>query len=102
MTSRSVVLPSRGISLELMPLEFTLLSKLFNSTGQVFLRRKLLDTLYSIGELVADRVIEVHLEKLRQQIGEDPDTPTYIHTVRGTGYRFCVVCCYLKINEIDL
>ena len=88
--------------MELTPIEFTLLSTLFNSPGQVFLRRELLDRLYSTGELVVDRVIEVHIEKLRQKIGDDPDTPTDIHTVRGAGYRFCVVCCYLKINEIDL
>jgi len=33
-------------------------------------------------------VIDVRIGKLRQKIGDDPDKPTYIHTVRGTGYRF--------------
>jgi len=77
-----------GNSLELTPIEFTLLSTLFNSPGRVFLRREMLDRLYPTGVLVVDRVIDVHIGKLRQKIGDDPDKPTYIHTVRGTGYRF--------------
>ncbi len=77
-----------GISLELTPIEFTLLSTLFNAPGRVFLRREMLDRLYPTGEVVVDRVIDVHIGKLRQKIGDDPDKPRYIHTVRGAGYRF--------------
>jgi DNA-binding response OmpR family regulator len=37
---------------------------------------------------VIDRVVDVHIGKLRQKIGEDPMLPRYILTVRGMGYRF--------------
>lgn len=77
-----------GQSLDLTPLEFSLLSALFNSPGRVFLRRELLEKLYPGGELVVDRVIDVHIGKLRQKLGDDPDRPGYIHTIRGIGYRF--------------
>jgi len=38
---------------------------------------------------VIDRVIDVHVGKLRQKIEDDPSKPGYILTVRGHGYSFC-------------
>lgn len=76
------------IPLSLTPIEFTLLQTLIEQPGRVFLRHELLDRLYPGGELVVDRVIDVHIGKLRQKIGDNPSEPTYIHTVRGIGYRF--------------
>ena len=35
-----------------------------------------------------DRVIDVHVGKLRQKIESDPAKPSYILTVHGVGYRF--------------
>jgi DNA-binding response OmpR family regulator len=78
----------RGESLELTPLEFALLRTLMASPGRIFLRGELLNTLYPAGDPVIDRVIDVHIAKLRQKLRDDPDRPTYIHTVRGLGYRF--------------
>jgi DNA-binding response OmpR family regulator len=77
-----------GKPLSLTPIEFTLLKTLIEKPGQVFLRNELLDQLYSHGEIVVDRVIDVHIGKLRQKIGDNPAQPTFIHTVRGLGYRF--------------
>ncbi len=77
-----------GVSLSLTPIEFTLLKSLISHPGKVFRRDELLDKLYPNGELVIDRVIDVHIGKLRQKIGDDPNYPTFIHTVRGIGYRF--------------
>lgn len=77
-----------GESLDLTPIEYTLLQTLFMSPGRVFLRNELLDKLYPGGEVVVDRVIDVHVGKIRQKIADDPENPTYIHTVRGLGYRF--------------
>ncbi len=77
-----------GQSLSLTPSEFALLKELMSAPGKVFIRNELLDILYPNGELVIDRVIDVHIGKLRQKIGDDPIKPKYIHTVRGIGYRF--------------
>jgi DNA-binding response OmpR family regulator len=40
------------------------------------------------GESVIDKVIDVHIGKLRQKLGDDPARPLFIETVRGFGYRF--------------
>ena len=68
--------------------EFKLLQTLMSSPGQVFSREALLDRFYEHGETVIDRVIDVHVGKLRQKIEEDPANPRLIETVRGFGYRF--------------
>jgi len=68
--------------------EYKLLHTLLSSPGQVFTREALLDRFYEHGETVIDRVIDVHVGKLRQKIEEDPANPHLIQTVRGFGYRF--------------
>lgn len=68
--------------------EYKLLQTLMSSPGQVFSRDALLDRFYEHGETVIDRVIDVHVGKLRQKIEEDPSSPRLIQTVRGFGYRF--------------
>jgi DNA-binding response OmpR family regulator len=37
---------------------------------------------------VIDRVIDVHIGKLREKIEQDPTDPQYILTIRGVGYQF--------------
>ena len=57
--------------------------------GRVFSRDELLTRLYPSGEaFVIDRVIDVHIGKLRQKIENNPSTPRYIMTDRGVGYHF--------------
>lgn len=56
--------------------------------GRVFTREELLNRLYPGGEAVIDRVIDVHIGKIRQKIEDDASRPKYILTVRGLGYRF--------------
>jgi DNA-binding response OmpR family regulator len=68
--------------------EYKLLYALMRSPGRVFSRSELLDHFYQHGEVVVDRVIDVHIGKLRQKIEPDPANPEYIQTVRGFGYRF--------------
>ncbi len=77
-----------GRPLSLTPHEYKLLEALMSSPGKVFTRAELLDRLYPRGEAVVDRVIDVHLGKLREKIEEDPASPRYILTVRGVGYQF--------------
>lgn len=68
--------------------EYKLLRTLMTSPGRVFSRSELLDRFYDHGETVIDRVIDVHVGKLRQKIENDPAKPRFILTVRGFGYRF--------------
>jgi len=77
-----------GRPLSLTSFEYKLLYALMRAPGRVFSRSELLDKFYRHGEVVVDRVIDVHIGKLRQKIEPDPAKPLYIQTVRGFGYRF--------------
>ncbi|MBI2209200.1 MAG: response regulator transcription factor [Deltaproteobacteria bacterium] len=82
---RRVTLKGQPVSLTLS--EYKLLETLMAAPGRVFTREELLNSLYPTGESVIDRVIDVHIGKLRQKIEDDATRPRYIQTVRGLGYR---------------
>ena len=79
----------RDRSISVTPHEYALLEALMGAPGRTFTRDELLDRLYPRGEaVVIERVVDVHVGKLRQKIEPDPNHPRYILTVRGIGYRF--------------
>lgn len=77
-----------GKAIALTSSEYKLLASLMATPGRVFSRSELLRNFYAHEEAVVDRVIDVHINKLRQKIEPDPAKPIYIETVRGFGYRF--------------
>lgn len=68
--------------------EYKLLHALMGAPGRVFSREELLSQCYQNSEAVIDRVIDVHIGKLRQKIEDDPSLPRFVLTVRGHGYSF--------------
>ncbi len=78
----------RGEEIALTPSEYRILSTMMSAPGRVFSRDDLLGHLHLGGEAVVDRVIDVHVGKLRQKIERDSAKPEYILTVYGVGYRF--------------
>jgi DNA-binding response OmpR family regulator len=77
-----------GNPIELTVLEFRLLATLVEADGRVLSREQLLDALYGQGEaFVLDRSIDALVKRLRQKLGDDPDQPRYVATIRGVGYR---------------
>jgi DNA-binding response OmpR family regulator len=77
-----------GIPVSLTLSEFTLLEALMRAPGRVFTRAELLNKLHGAEAVVVDRVVDVHVGKLRKKIEADPSRPRYVFTVRGVGYRF--------------
>lgn len=87
LTKRRLMIDGHRISLT--PHEYALLKALMSTPGKVFTRDELLDRIYPTGDAtVIDRVVDVHIGKLRQKIEKDPSRPEYILTARGIGYRF--------------
>jgi len=84
---RRLTIDNRPVSLT--PHEFMLLKTLMSSPGRIYTRDELLDRIYPQGEaVVIERVVDVHIGKLRQKIEPEPSEPRYILTARGVGYRF--------------
>ena len=77
-----------GRSVELTALEFRLLAAIVDADGRVLTREQLLDAVYGEGEgFVLDRTIDAVVKRIRQKLGDDPERPRYVATVRGVGYR---------------
>ncbi len=77
-----------GQALDLSPIEFRLLAALAEADGRVLSRDRLLDVLsgpHSDGLL--ERSVDVYVGRLRAKLGDDPEQPRYVATVRGIGYR---------------
>ncbi|NUQ36680.1 MAG: response regulator transcription factor [Caldilineales bacterium] len=77
-----------GRSLNLSPLEFSLLAELMRHSGAVLSRDLLLNRVWGDDFFGETRTVDVHVRWLREKIEEDPSQPRLIQTVRGVGYRF--------------
>jgi len=73
-----------GIVVPLQPREFHLLDYLMGHTGQVVTRSMLLEAVWDYDFDPRTNVIDVHISRLRQKLG-DSDA-AFIRTVRGAGY----------------
>jgi DNA-binding response OmpR family regulator len=77
-----------GRPLALTTAEFELLGLLMRNRGRVLSRDRILDEMRGIDWEAYDRSIDVLVSRLRQKLGDDARRPSYILTVRGTGYSF--------------
>ena len=83
---RRVFLGEREIPLT--STEFNLLEFFLTHPGHAYSRDQLLEAVWGEQRYVTPRTVDVHVRRLREQIEEQPDTPRYLTTVRGFGYRF--------------
>lgn len=82
------IVSRNGQDLYLSALEYKLLLVFLINRGQTLSRDKLLDEIWdSAGDYVGDNTLTVYIKRLREKIEPDPQNPSYIHTVRGMGYR---------------
>ncbi len=68
--------------------EFELLAVLARDPGVVVSRQELLDRVWGVDYYGGDHVLDVHIGNLRRKLGENPDQPQWVETVRGVGFRF--------------
>ncbi|RME43808.1 MAG: DNA-binding response regulator [Chloroflexi bacterium] len=73
---------------ELTPIEFDLLLALARHPGRVLSREQLIEQVWGYDYYGDERVVDVHIGRLRKKVELDPVNPTFIVTVRGVGYRF--------------
>lgn len=77
-----------GSPVELTALEFDLLAALMGAPDRVYSRGQLIEKVWGWDFFGDERIVDVHIRKIRQKLGDDPTDPRYIATVRGVGYRF--------------
>ena len=76
-----------GQRISLTPLEFSLLQTLAEKPKQVFSREMLLEKVWGYQYKADTRLVNVHVQRLRSKIEEDPENPTIVVTERGVGYK---------------
>lgn len=85
-STRSAYLGREAI--DLTTAEFDLLWLLARHAGSILSRDDLLQELRGIGFDGLDRSIDARISRLRRKLGDDPENPSRIKTVRGKGYLF--------------
>jgi two-component system OmpR family response regulator len=87
LSSRELMSPG-GEEVRLTTGEFDLLAAFVNNPNQVLSRDRLLDLARNREAGPFDRTIDVQVGRLRRKLEEDPQNPSLIKTVRGSGYIF--------------
>ncbi|MGY2066970.1 response regulator [Blastococcus sp. SYSU DS0619] len=75
---------------QLVPLtltEYRVLCELAGAPGRVFSRQALLERVWEHGFFGDERIVDVHVRRLRTKVERDPSSPRLVVTVRGLGYR---------------
>jgi DNA-binding response OmpR family regulator len=68
--------------------EFRLLDYLARHPGRMFSRDHLLDAVWGDSRFVTPRSVDVYVRRIREKIEKDQESPRYLKTLRGAGYRF--------------
>jgi two-component system response regulator RstA len=84
--AREVLLDN--VAVEFTSAEYDLLWLLASSSGRVLSREDIFERLRGIEYDGQDRSIDVRISRIRPKIGDDPENPRRIKTVRGKGYLF--------------
>jgi len=85
---RSYKVSVDGGMVDIGPTELKLLLFFTRHPGRVYTRDQLLDYVWGDETFVEPRTVDVHISRLRLAIEKDKETPQYIITVRGIGYKF--------------
>jgi two-component system phosphate regulon response regulator OmpR len=83
---QTVFVGAREVALTLT--EFKILEVMMRNRNIILSRDRLMSLAMGKNFMAYDRVIDVHVSKLRAKLQVESDSPHYIKTVRGTGYMF--------------
>ena len=77
-----------GEAVALTAREFDLLAFFLQHPGRVFSREQLLRAVWGSRYAGTARTVDNFVARLRAHVGDDADSPRWLETVRGFGYRF--------------
>jgi DNA-binding response OmpR family regulator len=79
---------AKGEVLELTSREFDLLAYFVTHPDRVHSREQLMQAVWGSRYFGTARTVDNFVARLRSHIGDDPEKPRHLETVRGVGYRF--------------
>jgi two-component system OmpR family response regulator len=78
----------KGKEVTLTPTEFKVLFALAGAPQRVFARSELVEKALGYQFEGYERSVDAHMKNIRRKLDDDPQNPTFIHTIYGVGYRF--------------
>jgi DNA-binding response OmpR family regulator len=85
---KSQTTTKNGVSVELPSRGYAILRALATRPGDVVSRQDLMNEAWGYDKYPNTRTVDNHIVKLRKALEDEPDSPTYLRTVHGAGYRF--------------
>lgn len=77
-----------GRQIQLTPKEFDILAFLAQNRGVVFTKEQIYRAVWKDEYLLDDSNIMAFIRKIRKKVEPEPDSPRYLLTVWGVGYKF--------------
>lgn len=78
----------KGERVELTVKEYNLLVFLAQNPNRYFSSDQLIDAVWNHPGSISEKALMTHISNLRKKLGDDPDNPRYIATLKGVGYMF--------------
>ncbi len=88
LNTRNRTLEKNGQRVKLTQVEYSIMKLFMDSPGKALSREEILSAVWGekyFGEL---KIVDVNIRRLRLKIEDDPQTPAYITTVWGYGYKW--------------
>jgi DNA-binding response OmpR family regulator len=76
-----------GTPVALTRTEFDVLDALSERPRQAFTRAQLIERVWGADWFGDEHLVDIHIGHVRRKLGDDPQRPRYVLTVRGIGYR---------------
>ena len=76
------------VEVRLTPTEYSLLYQLVRNSGRVLTHKTLMTKVWGPEYETTTNYLKIHIQHLRQKLGDDPQSPSMIQTGRGVGYMF--------------
>lgn len=77
----------KGKEVELTAKEYEILTFLAQNMGRVISKERLYEKIWKEDSLGCDNVVMVHIRHLREKLEDNPQSPEYLITMKGLGYK---------------
>lgn len=79
---------NNGVEVKLTVKEFEILSLLVKNKDKVFSKERIYESVWGEEAIGEEKIINVHIRRIREKIEEDSNNPKFIKTIWGIGYKF--------------
>lgn len=77
-----------GNPVNLTPREVEMMKLFIQKRGETISRNQFLDEIWGYDRYPTTRTVDTHIAKLRKKLEQDPQSPRFIITIHGLGYKF--------------